>query len=238
MKAFRVAITPAFAFLIASTALNSGTAAAKNFANPNSARSLLYGANSGNNSITVDDAVARGNTSPPYVIAVPKTGLRLSTPSYPDGQRSEDRAGNLSVSNGTSIRVFAHGARGNASPHRITTGPLTGIQNAIAATVDQYTGKLFGFNQLPPNTFFGASELLRFPPGANENNAPLAISQAEFGVANQIASDSTGRNIIEGCPVDAVYVHAHNASGNAHPLRVLAGLSRLRSGPTGICEGP
>jgi hypothetical protein len=43
----------------------------------------------------------------------------------------------------------------------------------------------------------GNSELLRFPPNASGNEAPFASTGAGLNNAYQLASDSTGKNIID-----------------------------------------
>jgi hypothetical protein len=164
---------------------------------------LLYVGIVGNNSITVYKHNAEGNTAPLKVIAGPRTGI--SNP----GQVSEDAQGNLYVANGAftygsgplvsanpSILVFAHGANGNAAPIRKLAGPLTGIHDIEAMTVDVNTGKIFVFEDDGIPEAPEAPSLLRFPPNATGNTAPFARGSVNFP-AIQLASDSTGSNLIE-----------------------------------------
>jgi hypothetical protein len=72
-------------------------------------------------------------------------------------------------------------------------------------TVDQATGKLFVFDyDVPIGEYVGQSSLVRFPPDANGNAAPFARTAAGFQSggdsepAVELASDSTGLNIISG----------------------------------------
>ena len=160
---------------------------------------LLYVGNTGNNSISVYRHDVQGHTAPLYVIAGSKT--QINAP----GQLSEDAQGNLYVTNGydaeygetrstPAILVFAHGAHGNVAPIRKLNLPA-GLLNIQAMTVDQNTGKLFVFADAG-NVQLG-SVALRYAPNANGNAAPLARANAGFP-AIQLASDSTGVNLIEG----------------------------------------
>jgi hypothetical protein len=155
---------------------------------------LLYVGNIGNNSITVYRHDAHGNTAPLRVIAGSNTGLNNP------GQLSEDAQGNLYVANGSlfepstnpGILVFAHGVKGNVAPLR-KLNPATGLIRIEAMTVDKKTGKLFVFEDAGD---IRLPSLLRFPPKAAGNTAPFARASVTFP-ALQLASDSTGNNLIE-----------------------------------------
>jgi hypothetical protein len=162
---------------------------------------LLYVSNQGTNSITVYHHDVSENSAPIAVIAGPMTGLNAP------GQLSEDAQGNLYVANGVntsfvppiptaSILVFAHGANGNVAPIRTISGPATLLHYAIGGlTVDQTTGKIFVVDTDVPFVGNGGA-LLRFPPNASGNTSPFAYGRiSNWG--NQLASDSTGLNIIE-----------------------------------------
>ena len=155
---------------------------------------LLYVGNVGNNSITVYRHDAAGNAAPVAVIAGPKTGI--DSP----GQLSEDAAGNLYVANDSpsrpAILVFAHGANGNVAPIRVLSGPHTGLTAVEAMTVDQTTGDIFVFNDGPPQDT-GASQYLRFSANAAGDQSPAARTSLAYNPAIELASDSTGRNLIE-----------------------------------------
>jgi hypothetical protein len=168
------------------------------------ASDLLYVGNDGNNSITVYPHTASGNVVPMRVIAGPKTGI--SDP----GQLAEDGQNNLYVANGKfgttsispAILVFAHGANGNVAPIRKIFGSRTGLNFVEAVTVDKATGDIFVMDSEPlPNNapqFF--SSILRFAPNANGNVAPVLrsnIFSSYIYDAYQIASNSTGSNLIE-----------------------------------------
>jgi hypothetical protein len=157
---------------------------------------LLYVSNSGTNTITVYKHDQQANTAPIAVIGGSKTGI--TSP----GQLSEDAAGNLYVAIGrgstapASVLVFAHGANGNVAPIRRIAGPATELGYDIGGlTVDQSTGKIFVFDTDAP-TYANGGYLLRFPPNANGNQAPFAHGYAG-PLAVQLASDSTGSNIID-----------------------------------------
>lgn len=168
------------------------------------AADLIYIGNDGNNSITVYPNAASGNAAPVRVIAGPRTGI--SNP----GQLAEDGQNNLYVANGKfgltsispAILVFAHGANGNVAPIRKIAGSKTGLNFVEGVTVDKRTGDIFVMDSEPlPNNapqFF--SSILRFAPNANGNVAPVSrsnIFNSYIYDAYQIASDSTGRNLIE-----------------------------------------
>jgi hypothetical protein len=178
------------------------------------ANDLLYIGNTGNNSITVYNHAAHGNTAPLYVIAGSRTGI--SSP----GQLSADARGNLYVANGSfqgysanpGILVFAHGANGNVAPIRKLAGPLTGIKNVEAMIVDKVTGNIFvadnGVDEGSDST------LMIFPPNATGNTAPFArvvtrshatrSTDATSGTimfwALQLAFNSTNQNLIVAHP--------------------------------------
>jgi hypothetical protein len=174
---------------------------------------LLYVGNTGNNSITVYRHDASGNAAPLRVIIGSKTGI--GNP----GQLSEDAQGNLYVANSIAndvanaspaILVFAHGANGNVAPIRTLAGAHTSLHHIGAMTVDVATGKIFAVDseELCPGSvsynFFCATSLLRFPPNAAGNTAPFARSAFGNMLAGiEIASDSTGQNIIEAHTVAA-----------------------------------
>jgi hypothetical protein len=154
---------------------------------------LLYVGNTGNNSITVYRHDVQGNNGPLYVIAGSNTGINSP------GQLSEDAAGNLYVANGglnstASILVFAHGANGNVAPIRTIAGPATGLHRVVATTVDKATGKIFAVDDAAP--LGQGANLLRFPPNSSGNQAPFA-SGAIYFWGSELASDSTGKNIVE-----------------------------------------
>jgi hypothetical protein len=174
------------------------------------ANDLLYTGNTGNNSITVYNHAAHGNTAPLYVIAGPRTGI--SSP----GQLSADAQGNLYVANGgfqgysanPGILVFAHGANGNVAPIRKLAGPLTGINKVEAMIVDKVTGNIFVADN---GVGVGDdSTLMIFPRNATGNTAPFArvvtrshatrSTDATSGTimfwALQLASNSTNQNLI------------------------------------------
>jgi hypothetical protein len=159
------------------------------------ANDLLYIGNAGNNSITVYNHAAAGNTPPLAVIAGSKTGLAAP------GQLSEDARGNLYVTNGASffgraadpsILVFAHGAHGNVAPIRKITG-ASGFTSIEAMIVDKGTGKIFvAANGVGAGD---ASTLMRFPPNAAGREAPFASGSFSYW-ALQLAADSSGKHLI------------------------------------------
>jgi hypothetical protein len=178
------------------------------------ANDLLYIGNTGNNSITVYNHAAQGNTRPLRVIAGSRTGI--SSP----GQLSADAQGNLYVANGSSqgqstnpgILIFAHGANGNVAPIRKIAGSLTGINNVEAMIVDKVTGNIFVADN---GVGLGDdSTLMIFPPNATGNTAPFArvvtrshatrSTDATSGTimfwALQLAFNSTNQNLIVAHP--------------------------------------
>jgi hypothetical protein len=189
---------------------------------------LLYVANAGSNSITVYHTGASGNTAPLATIAGANT--QLDSP----GPLSEDANGDLYVANDhfilpASILVFKHGANGNVAPLRVITGPLTGLSTNYleAVTVDQTTGKIFAM--LGTQNGGGASELVRFPPNASGNQAPLATTVNGLFSALELASDSTGHNIIEASDGECcnsatfgVYTFAKQFPNGANPTSIYA----------------
>jgi hypothetical protein len=203
---------------------------------------LLYIGNTGNNSITVYRHDAAGNTTPIYVIGGSRTGI-----GHP-GQLSEDAQGNLYVASGASILVFPHGAHGNAAPIRTIAGPSTGIHNVTAMTVDKATGKIFVADAFPQGSFYNVS-LLRFPPNANGNVAPFAHSASDANgafmlIANQLASDSTGRNLIESTLPNSIssYYNGYGLAtlgkqfSNDAPLNLIYGINQFVAG--GVADDP
>jgi hypothetical protein len=163
-----------------------------------SSSDLLYVGNGGNNSITVYHTTASGDTAPVAIIKGSKTELNGPL------QLSEDASGDLYVANagGSSILVFKHGANGDVAPLRVIAGARTGLSapnNLEAVTVDQTTGKIFAMvggtvSSGNPN---GNSALVRFAPNASGDATPFAASSFGLDNAYQLASDSSGKNIID-----------------------------------------
>jgi hypothetical protein len=180
----------------ASTALTQAQSVVRSPESVAPSNDLLYVGNLGNNSITVYHHDQQSNTGPIRTIAGSKTGINAP------GELSEDAAGNLYVANGSpwrlssnpAILVFAPAASGNVAPIRRLGGPLTGIHNVTAMTVDQHTGKLFVVDSNACG--FTCSTLLRFAPNAAGNSAPLALGGSGGLPAIAVASDSTGNNLI------------------------------------------
>jgi hypothetical protein len=157
---------------------------------------FFYVGNQGNNSITVYARDAVGNAAPVRVVAGPKTGI--NTP----GQLAQDASGNLYVANGSAgkaaVLVFARGANGDVAPIRVLAGPATGLHTIGAMTVDEITGKIFVEDvQYETNGFLVDVSLLRFAPNAGGNVAPFARSQPGLYPSTELASDSTGYNLID-----------------------------------------
>lgn len=200
---------------------------------------VLYVANAGTNAITIYRRTATGNTAPLGIISGPNT--QLNDP----GQLSQDAAGNVYVANGLngtnpSILVFAHGAQGNVAPIRVLAGPLTQLHDPTALTVDQTTGKLFVFDEVPK--LGGASVLLRFPPDASGNVAPFARSGPGLSPALEVASDASGQFLIEAhtdqcCSVasQGLTVMAKQFPDGGYPT-IVADISAFQTG--GVVDDP
>jgi len=169
----------------AASALSSGVSSDVFSTSSNS----LYVANAGNNSITIYQHDASGDTAPLRVISGGKTGLDKP------GELSEDSEGNLYVANSAEILVFAHDADGDVAPIRKISGSKTNLHLVDAVTVDRSSGDVYAVDT-PPD-MEGESAVLRFEHGANGDVAPLASTTPYIGPATEMVSDSSGKNLIE-----------------------------------------
>jgi hypothetical protein len=194
----------------------------------------LYVANAVNNSITVYNANASGNTAPIATIAGSKTQLKKP------GQLSEDANGNLYVANvgASSILVFAHGANGNVAPVKDISGPLTGLSGGlITATADQTTGRLFAVAGTGQENGYA---LLRFPLNANGDQTPLATTDQCCNSPAELTSDSTGKEFIYAshgvcCSASSAGIYTGEKFKEAHPAKRP---SINNFGPGGVVDDP
>jgi hypothetical protein len=172
----------------------------------------------GSDKILVYAAGSTGNKPPIRTISGSKTGL-----SEPVGM-SFDAAGDLFVVNATSstepIAEFAPGAKGNIAPIATIGGAKTMIVEPFSVSLDS-GGRII----VPSN----GDEVLIFAKGSSGNVAPATIISGSntdlAGVTSAGVDPSDEIFVTEDWVTSgkAVYVFASGASGNAAPIRSLAG---------------
>ncbi len=139
-----------------------------------------------------------------------------------------DDTGSLYVanSNGSSITVYAPGARGIAAPLRTIRGALTGLGTPVGVTLDA-AGRLYVSN-------YGANSITVYAPGATGNVAPLrTISGTLTGLSSPagVALDADGRLYVSNYGANSITVYAPGAIGNVAPLRAIRGASTRLNAP-------
>lgn len=123
------------------------------------------------------------------------------------------------------INVYAAGASGNTAPIRSICGPHTGIVSPAGIAIDA-SDNLYVANAL-------ANNVLTFAPGANGDVSPAAVlSGVDTGLflPVAVAIDPASKEIFvasfmgSSCGYSgAVTIYRPGASGNAKPIRSLAG---------------
>ncbi len=179
-------------------------------------------------SIQIFDASAEGAAAPVGVIQGDQTGITAPA------AVALDRSGNLYVANAASsspaILVFAKGAKGNVAPLKAISGPSTQLNLPFGVAVAT-RGDIFVANE-------GASSVLRFDAKAAGNIAPIAtITGSDTGFAPpplgplEISLDLHDKIYVTNVPDDSVMSFAHDADGNAVPVRTIAGDNTELDGP-------
>lgn len=179
-------------------------------------------------SIQIFDAHASGSAAPVAVIQGDQTGVTAPA------AVALDRSGNLYVANAASpnpaILEFAKGASGNIAPLRTISGASTQLNLPFGVAVAS-RGDIFVANE-------GASSVLRFDATANGDVAPIAtIAGSNTGFAPpplgplEISLDSSRSIYVTNVHGDSVMAFAHDATGNAAPIRTITGDNTQLDGP-------
>jgi sugar lactone lactonase YvrE len=133
----------------------------------------------------------------------------------------------------SSVRSFALGAGGNASPVTAIKGSSTGLLGTSAVAIDA-TGRLY-VTSLANNT------IAEFAYGATGNVTPSStITGSNTGISypDALAIDSGGRLYVADYNTQSITVYAAGASGNASPVATIAGMDTGLSGPAALTFDP
>lgn len=134
-----------------------------------------------------------------------------------------------------SVTVYATGAVGNAAPIRTLAGPNTGFvsgsfEGPSGITTDTVNNELYVVE-------FQPERISVFDLNANGNVAPLRtlIEGASSGLAQPrtVAVDTAHNEIIVANFQNSIRTYARTASGDAAPLRTIAGPATLMHNPSG-----
>ncbi len=187
-------------------------------------------------SITVYAAGANGNVAPIQTISGPQTTL-----SFPTGI-AVDAQGNIYVQNHNEddILVFAPGASGDVAPARTIRSQW--MSNPGAGIAVNAKGAIYIGNSPQCGYYgcYGASVVLRFPPGANGYVADvktLTGPKTQLNNPDAIALGPGGRIYVTDVGDHSIFVYAAGAHGNVAPLQTIAGSNTgfdNYPGPAGI----
>ncbi|MBV8171151.1 MAG: NHL repeat-containing protein [Candidatus Eremiobacteraeota bacterium] len=184
----------------------------------------IFVANNLANTVTVYPAGASGNAPPSTTIAGSNTGLDHPT------DIDVDSAGRVYVGNsgstiGNSVRIFAPGASGNATPVASIFGPSTALAHPVSVAHDA-AGNIYvanvGNNSL---TIYRSSDVFSSPTGDVAPFATLAGALTGLSGPSGIALDTSGNVYVTNGAANSITVYAPNPSGNQAPSATIAGAS-------------
>ena len=196
------------------------------------ARGERYVADRTANTVTVYSSDARGDAAPLRTIAGARTGLNRPTGLALDGR------GDVYVVNrsANAITVYTPTANGNAAPIRTIEGSKTDLNEPTSIAVDA-EARVYVTN-------LGDRSVTLFARGASGDAAPVRIIRgtrtrltAAFAIAVDPARDVYVVNS-DDKDIEGVLVFGPHASGNAAPMRVIAGSSTKLETPSGVAVDP
>ena len=197
-------------------------------------RGYVFVTNRSANAVTVYARGASGDVRPLRTIAGTRTELRAPT------SIALDAAGEMFVAcrDSNAVVVFAPGASGDAAPVRIIAGSRTALRSPYGIAVGA-GGMTYVVNALAD----GSSSVTVYASRADGDAAPLrALAGRRTGMdsASGVAVGPRGMAFVsdhgDRTKVGKVLVFAAGASGDAEPVRTLAG--RALPAPFGIGLGP
>jgi hypothetical protein len=198
-------------------------------ASPAAAQNELFVANFSDNSVTVYDPSANGNTPPLRTLSGAATGLH-----GPAGVAVDLTNNELFVVNRVtpfSVTVYSRTASGDTAPLRTLSGPATGLASPLKLALDLTNNELFVVNVGGSVTVYSRT--------ASGNTAPLrTISGADTGLCNPegVALDLTNNELFVANTFcgSSITVYSRSASGNTAPLRTLDGGATGLNGSIGL----
>jgi sugar lactone lactonase YvrE len=182
----------------------------------------LWASSYGNDDVTEYAPGVSGNVSPINAIGGSYTQL-----SEPLGMAMNAK-GQLFVANGDAgtIVVFAKGASGNATPLGVIGGGSSGLSKPFALAFDD-RGRLLVADE--------NSGILVFAKGAIGDVTPAAwITSVSYPAG--VMGDSKGHIYAAEFSNDTIKEFAHNATGNATPLRTIEGPYTTLDGPNSLAH--
>lgn len=182
----------------------------------------LYEIDHGTSSVAVWPADTNGDVAPEYKI------LNVGGPNGQPQGIAEDAKGYIYVTTigadgtTTSLVVYAPGARGNAKPVRVITGPATGLNNNASDTGVGRDGSVY------VNTGNGVAV---FPPDADGNVAPARlITNLNGGGAAVTPGNILFTATALGKSAQEIDAFGPTANGPANPLYTIHGDKAVISG--------
>jgi DNA-binding beta-propeller fold protein YncE len=201
------------------------------------AQGELFVADFFSNSVTVYNRTASGNTLPIRTLAGPATALQGPQGVVVDTTHDELVVANL---NNNSITVYGRNARCETVPIRRLAGAATGLNGPVGVVVDTVNDELVVTNQfnnsvtaysrtasgntLPIRTLAGPATTLGLPAGVVVDTVNNELVVTNFDNTSVFARDAP----------PSVTVYNRTASGNAPPIRTLAGAATGLKSPIGV----
>ncbi len=189
-------------------------------------------------SIRVYPRTATGNVGALRTIAGPATGITIPTDVALD--LAHDELVVLNEGGSGSVTVYSRTATGNAAPLRTIAGPGTGLKYPAGVALDLAHDELVVLN----NSLNGSGFVTVYPRTATGEAAPLrTIAGPATGLGGpfRVAVDPVHDELVVltlyegdvfGPP--SISVFAGTATGNAAPLRTIAGPGTGLNNPTGV----
>jgi hypothetical protein len=197
---------------------------------------------SGASTITVYDLAANGNVSPLRTLSGASTGIEGPVGIAVDTVNDELYVVNYRTANGGSVEVFSRTASGNTGPLRTLQGTGTLLQDPQGMVLDLAHDEFYVANSKFSTAVGG--DILVFARTASGNTAPTrSITGPTTGLCNPGGAflDTTHDELAvanshfgSAACVQSVTVYARTASGDAAPLRTIAGGTTAMGNPTAV----
>jgi len=200
---------------------------------------VVYATDAADDAVRVYAAGSYGNVKPAYSIDGSQTDLNVPQALAIDDDNNLYVANSDGGSNDPSITVYAAGAKGNAAPIQIISGPSTGLMNPSGVAVDS-SHDVYVAN--PGNSDGGTVTV--YAAHANGDEAPIqTISgpNTQLSVPTGIAVDSSKNIYVSNTTgrygrgfYGRITVYAAGSNGNVAPIQTISGDETKLSYPWGL----